>query len=1059
MTCKWVLDKVPVQDLWQVYQDLQELGYPVPEQFKQANSFFLPQGESAGRGWVILTKKDLDSLDINGLHTLQITDDGDQRQSNQADKLSGQSTIKLQNLVIVYARNLEPGKGTDEPTAVHLVELADSRWRCYNPTYFVAADKKYNVRSPDYNCATTLEAGAAAHNTQNPPIRFFSDSLQGGTTVWTWNTMLEDLWKLIEDKMGKYPGLPITPEGTPENWTFTGVSAWLAINEILYRIGCAVSVTGTANNTQWIIVQIGKVDQEVKNLAKAANRKIHDEEFKESAKAKVPDTIRTYFHRVEKHYGSEETTSRDMDHDWSMKATYFVDVPTGIPGAEPCKHPVWDDLPAIFDPVTQQVIAASAAACATRAIERKDDFVRMVQSDNGGKRLHQTYSGIVLVQPGAVFKGVCWRQTLDFSEGGTVTEIVRHPFRNLKVSDSGKWVEADFEFISSTSIRSRDMRPTWPNYPIHKQTIQVIGSSPPTHGPYTPYTLVTPDGAGRYNAVVERYDPDTLEFIDREVIWAVEMNFESPIEAKRYPARLSGYESDRPEYVFIAKCMSTVLITSSKSGPSGKSGKSGPPGIGSGKSGKSGQSGKSGPSGPMGKSGKSGPQGKSGPSGGPRGFPGQSGKSGPPGLQGKSGPSGKSGPQGQSGKSGPAGSGPIRIELDTGVPSYFPVNRIQFNSFSFIVTQPFANTVDITPVWGTAISLVGTSLPSQPGTSQLFAREDHVHGPSLLVAGDDLSNVVTNVSTILVHVPTFLSAVSSTDIALIKLDWGTDIQSVGLMNDPGTSEQAARSDHIHEGMTGPTGATGPTGRTGPTGPTGLTGVTGPTGPTGVTGVTGPTGPTGITGATGPTGRTGPTGPTGITGSTGPTGFKGDKGNIGIQGPQGVIGIGVRGRIGPTGPSVTGPTGATGITGPTGRTGPTGSGTVGPTGPTGPGVGDTGPTGDPGPTGPTGPTGPIESINADSTSAQTLSAGSFVSIDDNMSGDHLINSFIGLGQHILPTGSVTPNAPLISDASAFLATQTPGPDNTYNVYNDGVTSGQVTSITFTNGIMTAITTIP
>ncbi len=84
-----------------------------------------------------------------------------------------------------------------------------------------------------------------------------------------------------------------------------------------------------------------------------------------------------------------------------------------------------------------------------------------------------------------------------------------------------------------------------------------------------------------------------------------------------------------------------------------------------------------------------------------------------------------------------------------------------------------------------------------------------LHGPAavstkdaLTVEYDDGTNVITPVFILELHTPTFLLDAPDPDSARVRINWGTDIQPVGLQNDPGTEELAARVDHIHAGLPG-----------------------------------------------------------------------------------------------------------------------------------------------------------------------------------------------------------------------------------------------------------------
>ncbi len=71
----------------------------------------------------------------------------------------------------------------------------------------------------------------------------------------------------------------------------------------------------------------------------------------------------------------------------------------------------------------------------------------------------------------------------------------------------------------------------------------------------------------------------------------------------------------------------------------------------------------------------------------------------------------------------------ITVEEDDGSPTYADVRVLQVHAPSFVLSQPAAHTALITAHWGTDIQDVGTSTSN--GTSETFARSNHVHGLNL----------------------------------------------------------------------------------------------------------------------------------------------------------------------------------------------------------------------------------------------------------------------------------------------------------------------------------------
>lgn len=488
-------------------QNLARIGFPAPHDFGLANSMTVPVGPHPGRGLFLMMREDLDQIDADALHDVTF-DDGIN------------PSLTFHDLVYVVGRCLTPS-APEDPKAVFLVEFADARWRVHNPTFSIPINKQYNVRAPGFKPSSSRD--------------YYDDSRNAGTD-WTWQTMVTDIWSLMAP-LGTAPTLPITPDGAPEGWIFPGTSAWLALNQVLCRIGCAAKIDLTPSTPAWTIIQVGATDTDMdaaqeKLIAKGL--KIFDEEFQEGVRGRVPYGVRVFFHRQEEHYGNEQTTPKTSTQ-WSTSAVYKVDIvgPNATAAEAGTYHPIWDDLPALYDASGS---LSNGSALNTRAQARSDDFFRMLRG-NGGSRQHRIYSGLHPLFPGPSIKAVVWRQDLAGiranKPGGIVTEIVRHPFRFIKgMSPQGQWVEDD---AGSLSIQPPAFGPAYPNYPVHFQKIRI--------------TTATPDGSGRFTAFVQQYNPVTRAWADKEACYAVEQNSVTPLTTnKRYDGRLSGYDTTLPVY-------------------------------------------------------------------------------------------------------------------------------------------------------------------------------------------------------------------------------------------------------------------------------------------------------------------------------------------------------------------------------------------------------------------------------------------------------------------------------------------------------------------------------
>lgn len=510
-----------VKDALTEADNLARLALPMPPDFALANSVTIPLGPRPTRALFLMSRADLDTFNDEAYHTatlIEHTEHGIER-----------ARRALYNLVFVNARCLTPGKAGDED-AVYLAEFADARWLVHNHAFSVPINKQYNVRAPAWGTSgSTL---------------YYADSTNGGT-AWTWTTMIQDVWNLMSTQLGSAPTLPVTPDGTPEGWRFPGMSAWVALNQLLYRIGCAITVDLAASSSQFSIVQVGGSDATQDALEDAlvlasAGARIHDEEFLESNRGGYPYGCRVFFHRAQEHYGTEQTTQQTSAQ-FSTAQVYSVDV-NGSYTADTDSNiltPIWDDLPATYDAAGS---ITNAAACTTRATERAADYFRMAST--GGTMMHRTFTGLRAFKPGAKLKGVCWRQDLagirdPEHPGGWVTEIVRHPFRFLAGrNEQGRWTEED---PGSTALRPPDLAPTYPNYPHLLQVIKLASGTP---------------SSGRYDAYVQIYDPTALTDSNGEQVWAVDLSGATSLVAdEKYLARLQGYYTagTRPIYRFQSR--------------------------------------------------------------------------------------------------------------------------------------------------------------------------------------------------------------------------------------------------------------------------------------------------------------------------------------------------------------------------------------------------------------------------------------------------------------------------------------------------------------------------
>jgi len=349
-----------------------ELGYALGPWVSDANGFTCPLGQAPGRGRVLMRRGDLDTIDREALHDLVFRD--------------GANAVTVKSLLIVRAVAITPGYRSD-PNTAYWVEIADKRYLCRG----VPIDQAFNVRS-------------------SPSGDYYSATLNGGV-AWTWAGMAQTIWTAV-GKLGTWPGLPFTPDGTPEGFSFYGGRAYDALGQVLDRIGCALRLDPTTGTLT--VVRIGATDATAELALTALERsRVWDDEPLDPVRARVPASARVLFRR--------QRITPDLT---GGSPFYTVDVadPSGtLAGAESGTYVVlYDDLPATYDSAGS---LTNAAALATRAADRAADYFRRVRLS----RLRRTFSGAHAsagLLPGPQVKATRWSERAGL---GVLTEVFRDP--------------------------------------------------------------------------------------------------------------------------------------------------------------------------------------------------------------------------------------------------------------------------------------------------------------------------------------------------------------------------------------------------------------------------------------------------------------------------------------------------------------------------------------------------------------------------------------------------------------------------------------------------------
>ncbi len=623
-------------------------GQPYPRTALLANGLICPGGPAPSRGYILMLRRDIDNLNKNAAQSLYVND-------------GNGNWITFQGLYWINGRNISPGS-TNDPTAVYLCEIADSRWLCQNPTYKVPINAQYNVRAPGYGGAyyqgtmqyvgtlsgvlatgssvvtgisstASLTAGMTVSLAKDPgpsdanmpPANTIASVDSGsqitltypvtttGTTTlyfykaWTWSTMAGDIWALMTGALGTFPGLPITPDGAPEDWKFPGCGAWQALNQVLYRCGCMIAPDLRQTiGSQYSIVQIGATDATteaiITNLEKA-NAKVFDEEWIESDIGRLPYGCNVFFHIKHQDFGTEETTAQSANQ-WSVPAVLSVQLVGQNPSTtySGLYHPIWDDLPALYNPAANPVaVSATVAAGGTGYV------VGNTLTVSGGTALTAAQFNVAAVSSTGAVLGVTLQTPGEYTAvpsnpasttGGagsgctltvsyaTVTNATAltsraqdrvNAFFKMLSSTGGsrlrkyynrligftpgseikgvawrQWTEKDGGWITDVIrhpwkfLKEIDDRGEWTNEDMGSLAIQA-----PDFGPGYPnyprdwqkirISSEVPDQHGYYTGYVQRYDPQNDVLADREPCLVAGTNAVQLAFNRVYPGKLNGF--------------------------------------------------------------------------------------------------------------------------------------------------------------------------------------------------------------------------------------------------------------------------------------------------------------------------------------------------------------------------------------------------------------------------------------------------------------------------------------------------------------------------------------
>lgn len=308
------------EDPLKLYDECVERGLPTDTFAGLANLFRVNAGAVPSAGAVLMRSDDFKLIDRTKGHTLAVT-----------DHLG--HTIPFKNLFVVEAVRVVGG-ALGDPDAVYLVKVADNRSRLR----LVGLNKAYNLLTSD---------GSAYHT-----------GTTNAGTPWTWAGMIGDVWAAV-GSLGTFPGLPFTPNGTPQNFELYGAYALDSLTLVLNRVGCELQHDNTTDT--YSVVRIGGgTDSTYFTSWATADEKFDGECYTPDATNR-PEKVRVRFRR----YPSPSDGSNPY---------YTVDVSlttsTGVLAGTVVI--VDDDMGALGATGTP----SNSAALATRAAERGTDWER-----------------------------------------------------------------------------------------------------------------------------------------------------------------------------------------------------------------------------------------------------------------------------------------------------------------------------------------------------------------------------------------------------------------------------------------------------------------------------------------------------------------------------------------------------------------------------------------------------------------------------------------------------------------------------------------------------------
>lgn len=452
-------------DPGQLLQQAQRLNLQANHWWGKPNSYYNVRGKEPGRGFILLSKKDVGNIDRTVTQTLNI--------------VYGNTTLTLAGLYFhrataLYTDSWDPGTGVP-----HLIELVDKR------AIFALStldNKFYNTICP----APPADADAGADYSTTATL-YYAESLNAGS-IWTWQQMLDDIAGEIPGSPGT-PTLPFSPDDKPRNFAFNGVSAWDAYNTILGKIGC-VAIFNPITNT--LTIDKLATAQDITALENNSDLISHYAPV-ESQTTSRPEKIRIYFHRTEEHFGSEKEIQQAAGN-WIDSLPYSRDYTTSLSGAvSGTVLPVWDDMPAIY---SFDGTHLNAAACNSRGDEVGTNLAAQILNSDSNLRVLQRGLKVIPFL-GSKIARISWSDkgapgigmATEF-QGSDVAPETQFQAQSQPTTlihrDPTLLLPREYSQTVRESLQPTDvMRRGFPTYPRVMQMILVTGDKNPTNNIYS----------------------------------------------------------------------------------------------------------------------------------------------------------------------------------------------------------------------------------------------------------------------------------------------------------------------------------------------------------------------------------------------------------------------------------------------------------------------------------------------------------------------------------------------------------------------------------------------